>query len=60
LDVSSDYLLYFNGNTVILLPHSPEKPILNINHLTDVAAARFSHDGRLVASIECKGTLIIS
>jgi len=60
LDVSSDYLLFFNANTLILLPHIEEKPILTVTHLSDVAAARFSPDGRLVASIENKGALIIS
>jgi len=31
-----------------------------LNHVSDVVAARFSHDGRFAASIDAKGTLIIS
>jgi hypothetical protein len=53
-------LLFFNANTLVLLPHDAQKSVLHVNHLSDVAAAKFSPDGRLVASIENKGTLIIS
>lgn len=44
----------------MLLPHDPTKPVLNIVHLTDVSAVKFGPNGRLVASIDAKGTLIIS
>ena len=60
LDASADYLLYFNANSVVLLPHQHERPALHLHHHTHIAAAAFSHDGRLVASIETKGTLLIS
>jgi hypothetical protein len=60
LDVNDHHILYFNVATVILLPQDPTKPVLNLVHLSDVAAAKFSPDGRLVASIDVKGTLIIS
>lgn len=35
-------------------------PTLSISHVSDITAARFSHDGRLLASIDVKGTLLIS
>lgn len=60
LDVNDHHILYFNGSTVVLLPHDPTKPVLNVVHLNEVTAAKFSYDGRLVASIDVKGTLIIS
>jgi hypothetical protein len=60
LDVSELFLLSFNGNSVVLRSHQAHLPTLSINHVSDVAAARFSHDGRMVASIDVKGTLIIS
>jgi WD repeat-containing protein 1 (actin-interacting protein 1) len=60
LDVNDHHILYFNAGTVVLLPQDPNKPVLNVIHLCDVVAAKFSPDGRLVASIDAKGTLIIS
>jgi hypothetical protein len=60
IDVNQHHILYFNAGTVVLLPQDPTKPVLNIVHLTDVTAAKFSPDGRFVASLEAKGTLIIN
>jgi WD40 repeat protein len=60
LDVNDHHILYFNGGTVILLPQDPTKPVLNVVHLNDVAAVKFSPDGRLAASLDVKGVLIIS
>lgn len=60
IDANEHHILYFNGATVVLLPHDPTKPVLNIVHLTDVSAVKFGPNGRLVASIDAKGTLIIS
>ena len=31
-----------------------------MNHTSDIAAAKFSHDGNMVASIDVRGTLVIS
>lgn len=60
IDVNDHHILYFNGSTVVLLPQDPTKPVLNVIHLADIGAVKFSPDGRLVASIDVKGTLIIS
>jgi dipeptidyl aminopeptidase/acylaminoacyl peptidase len=60
LDVNDHHLLYFNAATVVLLPQDPTRPVLNVVHLSDVAAVKLSPDGRLVASIDQRGTLIIS
>ncbi len=60
LDVSSLFILYFNSNTVILRPHQNNQPAFAINHTSDIAAAKFSHDGQLLASIDVRGTLIVS
>ena len=60
IDVSDSFILTFNGNSVVLRPLESPHQSLILNHVSDVTAARFSHDGRLVASIDAKGTLIIS
>lgn len=60
LDVNQNHVLYFNAATVLLVPHDPTKPVLSLVHLADVAAVKFSPDGRLVASIDTKGTLLIN
>lgn len=60
LDVSDMFILTFNANSVIFRPHQHPQKSLVLNHVSDVVAARFSHDGRFAASIDAKGTLIIS
>ena len=60
IDVSDTFVLNFNGNSVVLRPHNAPHHSLILNHISDIMAARFSHDGRLLASIDAKGTLIIS
>ena len=60
IDVSDQFILTFNANSVIFRPHQHPHKSLVLNHVSDVAAARFSHDGRLAASIDVRGTLIIS
>ncbi len=60
LDVNQHHVLYFNAATVLLVPHDPTEPVLSVVHLANVAAVKFSPDGRLVASIDTKGTLLIN
>ena len=60
LDVNQHHILYFNAATAVLIPQDPTKIVLSIVHLSDVAAVKFSPDGRLVASIDVKGTLLIN
>ena len=60
IDVSDTFILSFNGNSVVLRPHNAPNQSLVLNHVSDIMAARFSNDGKLLASIDAKGTLIIS
>ena len=59
IDVSQDFILTFNGSSVVLRPLKATHQSLVFNHTSDVTAARFSHDGKLLASIDVKGTLVI-
>ena len=34
IDVNDNYLLYFNGNTVILKPQSNKNKLLYVNHIS--------------------------
>ena len=60
LDATETHLLYFNGTSVILKNLIKPDQTLSLTHASDVSAAKFSHDGRLIASIDVKGTLVIS
>ena len=60
VDVSDTFVLSFNGNSVVVRPHNAPHQSLILNHVSDVMAARFSHDGQLLASIDSRGTLVIS
>ena len=60
IDVSDQFILYFNANTVVLRPHEESFPTLSLSQASDITAAKFSHDGKLLASIDARGTLLIS
>ena len=60
VDVSDTFVLSFNGNSVVVRPHNAPHQSLILNHVSDVMAARLSHDGQLLASIDSRGTLVIS
>lgn len=60
IDVTHEYLLCFNGNSVVLQPHKAHHQSMTLSHVSDVAAAKISQDGMFLASIDVKGTLIIS
>ncbi len=50
IDIAKDYLLYFNGVTAILQSLVYDT-ILYVNHSSNVVAAKFSTDGKYVATI---------
>lgn len=61
LQSSPTHLLYYNGPTAILRPHTPtpSQPCLTITHNCPITAVKFSHGYRHVASIDEKGTLLV-
>jgi hypothetical protein len=52
-------MLYFNGPALIVRPLDQNQLSKYFIHKSDVLAAKFSPDGKLIASIDEKGTLII-
>ena len=58
IDVNDTHLLYFNGNTVIVKALDEKHLTFSIVHVSEVAAVKYSPNGRLIASIDSKGTLL--
>ncbi len=60
IDANDTHILCFNGNSVVLRPLKVPHLFLTFSHSAEVAAAKISHDGKMLASIDVRGTLIIS
>jgi hypothetical protein len=59
LDIQGSNMLYFNGPTLVLRNLDNIHDIKTYQHKSDVKAAKLSYDGKLIASIDEKGTLMI-
>lgn len=57
LDVSQGRLLYFNSSVVVV--NQLARPPIYFYHTANVTAASFSPDGRLVASSDTDGNLLV-
>jgi hypothetical protein len=52
-------MLYFNGSTLVIRHLENINDVKTYQHKSDVKAAKLSYDGKLISSIDEKGTLII-
>jgi hypothetical protein len=59
LDIQESNMLYFNGSTIVIRHLDNINEIKTYQHKSVVKAAKLSYDGKLVSSIDEKGTLII-
>jgi hypothetical protein len=50
--MANDHFLYFNGPTLIARPLNSSQLLKYFVHKSDVAAAKFSNNGKFIASID--------